>query len=205
MIIGAKYKICKRLGSGVFDKCQTQKFVLSEARSTKAKTRTKRRGGMSEYGAELIEKQKARFMYGLSERQFGKYVRNAVEKKGSDSIGALIGSLESRLDNVIYRLGFAKTRRQARQLVSHGHITIAGRKVTIPSYAVAAGDKIGIREGSKARTFFVGLGERLGESAAPSWLAVDAKKLEGSVIKMPEALTGELVFDPKIIIQFYSR
>lgn len=204
MIVGAKYKICKRLGSGVFEKCQTQKFVLSEARTAKSKT-GKRRGSLSEYGGELLEKQKARFMYGLSERQFGNYVNAAVERRGADSVEGLLSSLESRLDNVVYRLGFAKTRRQARQLVSHGHITVNGRKVTVPSYGVEAGDKIGVREGSKARTFFVDLSERLSEVSTPSWLSVDPKRLEGSVVKAPEISAGELVFDPKIIIQFYSR
>src|SRR6185503_19359046 len=117
MIIGPKYKICKRLGASVFEKCQTQKFQISEARNPRI-TRSKRTGG--DFAAQLLEKQKARFTYGLSESQFARYVQEAIEKRGKDSIAGLMTRLESRLDNVVFRAGLVKTRRAARQLVSHG-------------------------------------------------------------------------------------
>lgn len=206
MIIKAKYKICKRLGSGVFEKCQTQKFTLSEARGGKViGDKKKRRKGASEFGGQLLEKQKARYTYGLSERQFGNYVKASVEKKGADSVKTLVTALESRLDNVVYRLGIAKTRRLARQLVSHGHITVNGRRVSIPSYRVTQGEKIGIREGSKARTYFQGMAERLAGITTPGWLSLDPMKQEGTVVRAPEQKGEELLFDPAIVIQFYSR
>src|SRR5690348_2193115 len=128
MLLGPKYKICKRLGASVFEKCQTQKFQLAEARAPR-KTRG-RRGG-SDFGTQLLEKQKARFTYGLSESQFSRYVHEAMEKKGKDSVIGLLTRLESRLDNVIYRAGFVKTRRAARQMVSHGHVLVNGRRVNV--------------------------------------------------------------------------
>jgi small subunit ribosomal protein S4 len=133
MIIGPKYKICKRLGASVFEKCQTQKFQLAEARAPR-KTRGKRGGG-SDFGAQLLEKQKARFTYGLSESQFSRYVHEAMEQKGDSARGTCF-RLESRLDNVVFRAGFVKTRRAARQLVGHGHVMVNGRRMNIPSYKV---------------------------------------------------------------------
>src|SRR3989344_3987742 len=108
MLIGPKYKICKRLGASVFEKCQTQKFQLAEARAPR-KIRSKRGG--SDYGQQLIEKQKARFTYGLTETQFSRYVREAMSARGKDSSAGLLSRLESRLDNAVYRAGFVKTRR----------------------------------------------------------------------------------------------
>src|SRR5581483_8756571 len=130
MLIGPKYKICKRLGSSVFEKCQTQKFQLAADRAPR---KTKGRRGGSDYGAQLIEKQKARFTYGLSEAQFSRYVHEAMEIKGKDSAAGLLARLEARLDNVVYRAGFVKTRRAARQLVSHGHVTVGGKRLNVPS------------------------------------------------------------------------
>ena len=123
MIIGPKYKICKRLGGAVFEKCQTQKFTLAEARKKTTKSQGKRPNAMSDYKRQLLEKQKMRYTYGLSERQLSGYVAQSVEKSAHPG-DALMLRLESRLDNVVYRLGLAKTRRLARQMVSHGHILV---------------------------------------------------------------------------------
>lgn len=204
MIITTKYKICKRLGAGVFEKCQTQKFALAKERGALRAGKGKRRRTVSGYGTQLLEKQKARYSYGLSERQFRNYVLAAVEKRGADSVRTLIGNLESRLDNVVYRLGFAKTRRMARQLVSHGHIMVNGRRVTIPSYATKTGDVVSVRKESSASPLFASLGEEPGASS-PSWLTVDASKKEGVVKQAPAVDTGELLFDPVVVLQFYSR
>src|SRR5690606_40724543 len=124
MQTGPKYKICRRLGSHIYEKCQTQKFQLSEARKGKG-MRGGRRRNVSEYGEQLLEKQRVRFTYGLKERQFASYVKKAT---GTAAVPAeeLYQSLERRLDNVIYRLGLAPSRAYARQLVSHGHITVNG-------------------------------------------------------------------------------
>src|SRR6185312_6886566 len=148
MLVGPKYKICKRLGSSVFEKCQTQKFQLAEARAPRRSSRPKRGGG-SDFGAQLLEKQKARFTYGLSESQFARYVHEAMERKGVAAEG-LLSRLEGRLDNVVFRAGLVSTRRAARQIVSHGHIMVNGKRMTIPSHLVTKGDTVSVREGSKA-------------------------------------------------------
>ena len=206
MKLGPKYKICKRLGAGVFEKCQTQKFALSEARNPRIKKSGGMRGGGSNFGVQLLEKQKARFTYGISERQFFRYVKEAMERKGSDSSRDLVSRLEARLDNVAYRAGYAATRRQARQLAAHGHLTINGRRVTTPSYKVEKGDVVAIREGSRTSPFFATVAEKALERVLPNWL----KQNEADVYSViatasPELAQTELQFDPAVIIQFYSR
>ncbi len=200
MIIGPKYKICKRLGASVFEKCQTQKFQLAETRSP----RRVKRGG-SEFGAQLLEKQKARFMYGLSERQFSRYVHEAMEKKGSDSTGTLLSRLESRLDNVVFRSGFTKTRRAARQAVSHGHITVNGRRVTIPSYCVTMGDVVAIRQESRISPLFANRKEVAVEQTLPMWLSGDESGFAVTIQARPGVGEAEAAFDAAKTIQFYSR
>lgn len=202
MIIGPKYKIAKRLGAPIFEKTQTQKFALSEARSARAKS--KRPGMMSDYKRQLIEKQKMRFSYGISEKQLQKYVNEAFEK-GSQPIVDLIGRLESRLDNVVYRLGFAKTRRLARQIVSHGHIIVNGKRLNIPSHKVRIGDIISVRENSKQSPLFVTLGESLASVQAKNWLTVDAKNLSGEKKSEPLYEASETQFDPQQVLEYYSR
>ncbi len=205
MKIGPKYKICKRLGASVFEKCQTQKFALAEARmGVKKKGKGGPRGG-SDFGVQLLEKQKARFTYGLSERQFARYVKESMEKKGADSAQALVARLERRLDNVAYRLGFAKTRRQARQLVSHGHITIDSRKMTIPSYEVKPGETVGVRTESRQSPLFKSLEESVAERRLPSWLVAKEGDLLSGQVKAEDVPSTELGFSPSVIIQFYSR
>lgn len=203
MKIGPKYKICKRLGSSVFEKCQTQKFQLAEARSPR-QTRTKRGGG-GDYGSQLLEKQKARFTYGLSESQFARYVGEAIGQRGADSAAGLLTRLESRLDNVVYRLGFVKTRRAARQLVSHGHVQINGRRVNIPSYAVSPGEKISIRQESRVSPLFVGRAEAVVETKLPVWLSLSEDGFEGEVTAAPGIEESTVPFNAAVIIQFYSR
>jgi small subunit ribosomal protein S4 len=141
MIIGPKYKIARRLGAPVFEKTQTQKFSVRSERKMKNRGFSKQK---SEFGQQLNEKQKARMYYGVSEKQFSKYVKEAISKKASKAVGLLFETLETRLDNLVYRLGFAQTRYQARQFVGHGHILVNGKKVTIPSYVVKQGDTISL-------------------------------------------------------------
>lgn len=204
MKVGPKYKICKRLGASVFEKCQTQKFALAEARGGVKKKPRGSRGG-SDFGAQLLEKQKARFTYGLTERQFSRYVKEAMEHRGADSAKALVERLERRLDNVAYRLGFAKTRRQARQLVSHGHVTVNGRRMTVPSHRVAAGDVVAVRTQSRQSPLFAGAEETLAERRLPSWLSSTEGDLLSGKVTTPEVGEGEFGFSPSVIIQFYSR
>ena len=148
MITKPKFKICRRLGPGVYDKCQTTKFSTS---SGKFSVGSKRPKALTEYGTQLIEKQKIRFSYGISERQLSNYVKKATHIKGAGTAVKFFEDIESRLDNVIYRMGLAPSRRGSRQMVSHGHFIVNDKRVTIPSYEVKPGDIIKIREGSKNR------------------------------------------------------
>lgn len=207
MIIGPKYKICKRLGASVFEKCQTQKFQLAEARSPRRMSRGSRTGG--DFGVQLIEKQKARLTYGLSESQFSRYAMEAMEQSGSAATG-LVDRLESRLDNVVFRSGFAPTRRAARQLVSHGHITIGRggsdrRRMTIPSYRVSIGETIAIRPESRVSPFFANRAERAAETKVPDWMQLGDGGFSVIIAAAPGARATDLAFDPGVIIQFYSR
>ena len=205
MKIGPKYKICKRLGSGVFDKCQTQKYSLVEERNKKTRGSSKRPRQMSEYGKQLIEKQKMRYTYGVAEKQLTRYVKEAIAKKDAKPATQLIENLESRLDNVVYRLGLANSRQMARQMVSHGHITINGRKVTIPSYRVSKDMKIGVREGSRGSVLFSNMSDKLRDHKNPSWISFNEKSLEGEVKGKPEIDKTELLFDIGSVLEFYSR
>lgn len=203
MIIGPKYKIAKRLGAGLFEKTQTQKFALSEARA--ARNRSQKRGGqMSDYKKQLFEKQKMRFSYGISEKQLSRYVHEAVEKSDAP-IKNLLERLESRLDNVVYRMGIAKTRRLARQMVSHGHILVNGTRLNIPSHKVKVGTTISIREGSKQSPLFTDMVERVADANTPSWVVFDAKKLTGEMKAVPTLERNETLFDPQLVLEYYSR
>ncbi len=206
MKIGPKYKICKRLGAQIFEKCQTQKFALSlENAAPKKKGKGGMRGGSS-FGVQLIEKQKARFTYGISESQFFRYVKEAMSRKGADSSKELVSRLEARLDNVVFRMGFAATRRQARQLVSHGHITVDGHRLTVPSYKVEKGNVIAIRTQSQQSPAFAEPNEKVASRALPNWLSsVEGNPYAIRIDGTPEAPDTQLQFDPAVIIQFYSR
>lgn len=203
MKIGPKYKIARRLGDRIFPKTQTSKFTISgtEKRVT---SRRGRRGG-SEYGTQLIEKQKARYTYGVSEKQFSNYVKKARAKKGGNPASELSTFLESRLDNTVFRLGLVKSRQAARQAVSHGHIMVNGRRTRIPSYSVKAGDKIAVRPESRASGLFRDLSERLKEYTVPAWLSYDEEKWTGTVMALPQVLAGESTLNFSSILEFYSR
>lgn len=203
MIIGPKYKICKRLGASVFEKCQTQKFQLAEARAPRKISRGKRGGG-SDYGVQLLEKQKARFTYGLSESQFARYASDAMEQKGDSGL-ALVSKLESRLDNTVFRAGFVKTRRAARQLVSHGHVQVNGRRMNIPSYEVKVGETVSIREGSRTSPLFGNRAEAMLEVKVPGWLEVSPDGYSLTQKTRPALTLTEVPFNAAVIIQFYSR
>jgi small subunit ribosomal protein S4 len=202
MKIGPKFKIAKRLGAPIFAKTQTQKFALSDARGGRVNKR--RPGQMSDYKRQLLEKQKMRFTYGLSEKQLRRYVDEAVEKS-HQPIALLMCRLESRLDNVAFRLGLAKTRQMARQMVAHGHLTVNGRKMTIPSHKVNEGDVISVRNGSRESIVFTTLPETHEAAGIPTWLSFDLKKLEGTVQSAPVYDPTESLFDPEQVLEYYSR
>jgi small subunit ribosomal protein S4 len=202
MIIGPKFKICRRLGSGVFDKCQSQKFMVSEARHSKGGRRGRRKQP-SEYGLQLIEKQKIRFTYGLSEKQLSNYVKKAVVAKGIPASDKLFELLETRLDNVVYRTGLAHTRPLARQMVSHGHFLVNGKRTTVPSFTVKEGDVISLREGSKTSTLFTNAAAKLEKFKSPVWLSFDVKKMEAKITGRPK--NEDTFLDFNTVLEFYSR
>lgn len=202
MITGPKYKIARRLGAPIFEKTQTQKYALHLERKGKKRGFSKPK---SEYGLQLIEKQKARFIYGLGERQFSNYVKEALLKKTSNASQTIFEFLELRLDNVVYRLGFSTTRGGARQIVSHGHISINGKRVNTPSLRVKIGDKIEINGRSMSKPLFANLDEKIKNVTVPAWLKFDAGKRAVEVQGMPQYVKTENMFDLNTVIEFYSR
>ena len=163
------------------------------------------RSRVSGFGLQLREKQKAKIMFGVRERQFRNYFDKAIEMEGDTGL-SLVRLLETRLDNVVYRLGFAQTRRQARQFVGHALFTVNGRTLNVPSYTVRIGDVIALKDIKKKKGMVADMAKRLEAIKHPSWLTADAAALTGKVLSMPTAdeLKQE-VFDPKLIVEFYSR
>jgi small subunit ribosomal protein S4 len=203
MKTGPKYKIARRLGPTVFEKTQSQKFAISAEK--KAGNKKGRPRGASEFGKQLLEKQKVRMTYGLSEKQFANYVNAAMEEHGANPSESLHRMLELRLDSIVYRLGLAKTRRFARQMVSHGHITVNGKKTTIPSQRIHAGDVVAVRDGSKSSAMYEGFAERFAERPLASWLKWDAKDMKGGVQDMPSMASADPAGDLGAVLSFYSR
>lgn len=200
--IKSKYKIAKRLGAGIFEQTQTQKFALVETRKPAAKGR---RRAPSDYGRQLLEKQRVRFTYGITEKQLANYAKAAFEE--ADPSSALFKALEMRADSAVYRAGLAPTRRAARQMVSHGHVTVGGKRITTPSYRLRPGDTIAVREGSKASALFAGLADtdKAERRTVPSWITVDLTALAASVGDEPTYSTSETGLDFPTVFEFYSR
>ena len=171
-------------------------------------TRRKPKGNMrrkqSEYATQLNEKQKVKFIYGVLEKQFHRYYERAERKNGITG-ELLLQELERRLDNVVYRLGFANSRRQARQLVNHGHFTVNGNRVNIPSYLIKTGDVVAVCEKSVSNAFFKGLKEADAFVAAPKWLDRDKNTLQGKVIAMPTQADIDFDIAVHLIVELYSK
>lgn len=200
LIVKSKFKIAKRLGAAIFEKTQTQKFALSETRAKKPRGRAG-----SDFGKQLLEKQRVRYTYGLAERQLSKYAHAAFEEK--DPSLQLYRALEMRADGVLYRAGFASTRRAARQAVSHGHVTINDVRITTPSVRLRKGDVLKIREGNRKSPLYAGLAESKGENtrAVPQWLSVDVNLLRVEVTGEPQYNVVEVGLDLPTVFEFYSR
>lgn len=203
--VKSKYRIAKRLGAGVFDNTQTQKFALSEARSKAGKKPRGGRGGGGDYGKQLLEKQKVRYTYGLSEKQLSNYAAKAFE--ASLPAKALHQALEARADSVVYRAGLASTRRAARQVVNHGHIVVNGTRITSPAHHLRAGDVIAVREGSRTSPLFAGLAEAKAENtrSVPSWIKVELEPLRATIEGEPSYDPNETGLDYATVFEFYSR
>ncbi len=163
-----------------------------------------RRTKISEYGLQLREKQKAKFLYGISEKQFRKYFKEASRKEGNTG-EILIKLIEQRLDNVVYRMGFATTRRFARQLTNHGHILVNGKRVDIPSYRVKAGDKVEVREKSKNNPQIQRALELTNQTGIVDWVDVDKDKVFGIFTRLPERSEIVIPVEERLIVELYSK
>lgn len=194
-------KASRRYGT---DLLQSEKSVLVKRNYPPGIHGPKRQGRLSEYGLQLKEKQIARFTYGIMERQFANYYKKAINQKG-DTGENLMQLLEMRLDNAVYRLGFAKTRRQARQLVNHGFFLVNGTKADIPSYQVRTKDEITIKESKQATKAFADIDKRLEKYQTPAWLHLDLKNRTGKVVSKPSITDVEQTFSPRLIVEYYSR
>ena len=159
---------------------------------------------ISEYGLQLREKQKAKFIYGVLEKPFRNYYKKADRMKGMTGANLMI-MLETRLDNVIFRLGFARTRQEARQIVDHKHVLVNGKQVNIPSYLVKAGDTIEIKENKKGSQRYKDILEATGSNMVPEWLDVDAENLKGSVKELPAREAIDVPVDEMLIVELYSK
>ena len=159
---------------------------------------------MSEYGLQLREKQKAKFIYGVLEKPFRNYYKKAKQMSGMTGENLMV-LLESRLDNVIFRMGFARTRREARQIVDHKHVLVNGKQVNIPSYLIKAGDVIEIKEAKKSSTRYKEIVEVTGGRMVPDWLEVDAEALKGTVKELPNREAIDVPVDEMLIVELYSK
>ena len=207
--IGATCKLCRREGAKLFlkgDRCSSPKCAFERRpypggqHGPQAQFRRKE----SDYGRQLRAKQKARRVYGVMERQFRRYFAEASQHRGMTGANLLI-MLESRLDSVVYRLGFASSRSQARQLVRHGHFDVNGHKVDIPSYLVRLGDVVSVRPSSRQNAFFRTLVEDLEHRAAPEWLTRDDEALSGRVLALPARADVSTDIQEQLIVEYYSR
>ncbi|MGD0576962.1 MAG: 30S ribosomal protein S4 [Candidatus Staskawiczbacteria bacterium] len=203
-------RTCRRLGQKLFlkgERCFSAKCALTRRAYAPGPQKKRRGGAPSEYKKSLEEKQTLKKWYGLSEKQFKKYVKETLEKMGKvDDVSAeLIRRLEKRLDNVIFRLGFAKSRIMARQLVSHGYFSINGKPVNIPSYQLEKDDTVSVKENKKAKGVLKELSETLKKQEVPSWLQLNKEKLEAKTIGEPSLDEVKPPAEISLIFEFYSR
>ena len=214
--IGPVCKLCRREGDKLFlkgDRCFTPKCSFEKRdfapgqhgrMASRGGGRGNRRGRESDYGRQLRAKQRARRVYGLMERQFRRYYKVSLKRRGLTGLN-LLQILESRLDNVIYRLGFASSRAQARLLVTHGHFIVNGRRTDVPSMLLKDGDEIAIRDGSQGLTYFKELNTFAESRTAPEWLSRDIKKMAGVVQRLPERAEIDGSLNEQLIVEYYSR
>ena len=203
---GPVCRLCRREGTKLFlkgDRCTSGKCAL-DRRSTAPGQHGAANKKMREYGMQMREKQKTRRYYGVLERQFVNYFEEADRKEGMTGEN-LICLLERRLDNVVYRMGFAASHKEARQLVLHGHFTLNGKKVNIPSIIVSAGDVIAVKENFRDSAKCKELAEKLQTKTAPKWLDVDKTNLTAKVVALPQRDDVDYDFNEQLIVEFYSK
>ena len=204
---GAVCRLCRREGQKLFlkgDRCYTDKCALERRSYAPGQHGNARNKKLSEYGVQLREKQKARRYYGVLESQFAEYFEMASKRKGMTGEN-LLAILESRLDNVVYRLGFAMSRAEARQLVRHGHFTVNGKKVNIPSYLVSVGETVELKESSRSLDKFKGSLEANASRVVPKWLDMDKTHNVAKVVAVPAREDIDLPIEEHLIVELYSK
>ena len=208
--IGPVCRLCRREGEKLFlkgQRCFTPKCAFERRGfppGDHGRDAQFRRRRLSDYSRQLREKQKTRRVYGVTERQFRRFYQDALRRRGMTGEN-LLQTLERRLDNIVFRLGFAVNRAQARVLVNHGHFNVNGRRTDVPSMLVRPGDVIEVRLGSRSRTYFKELPDLAESRTAPRWLDRDLKMLSGKVLQMPERRDIDASLNEQLIIEFYSR
>ncbi len=203
---GPACRLCRRVGEKLFlkgERCFTPRCAI-ERRRTSPGDHSGRRRRVSDRGVQLKEKQKARYMHGVMEKQFRRYMELAFKKPGVTG-RYLLELLERRFDNAVYRLGFADSRRQARQLVTHGHFTINERKTNIPSFMLRQGDVISWIESHKEKDFYKALTDGIPKRPVPSWLTLDIDHMTGTVATLPADDDLDASIDTRLIVEYYSR
>ncbi len=201
-------RVSRRLGEKFFFKAErdaTPKSAMIRRPYPPGMHGKRTRRSSSEFAVELAEKQKIRYMYGLSDKTLRKYTREAARAKGKTKTQAVFEFLERRLDNVVYRLGFAPTRRIARQIVSHGHILLNGKAARTPSILVKTGDTVAIKESSRKAQTFENLGLRLKKYQPPGWLSFKSEELDGEIKRMPTEGDAFITQNLSKVIEYYSR
>lgn len=204
---GPVCRLCRREGEKLYlkgDRCYTEKCAIDRRAYAPGQHGQGNRKKLSEYGLQLREKQKARRIYGILERQFGNYFDKAERQKGITGEN-LLRLLERRLDNVVFRLGFASSRVEARQLVKHNHFTINGQKVNIPSMLVKVGDVIQVKEKSMEAVKFQEIKESIAHKTPPAWLELDKNNLAGKVLALPNRDQIDVPIEDHLIVELYSR
>ena len=202
----AKCRLCRREGSKLYlkgDRCYTDKCAIAR-RAYAPGQHGQGRKKASGYGIQLREKQKVRRIYGILEKQFRAYFEEAERQKGVTGEN-LLRLLELRLDNVVYRMGFGDSRAEARQLVRHGHFTVNGKKVNIPSYQTGLNDLIAVKPGSKSTEKFKELAENAAGKTAPQWLSINTEMMEARIVALPAREDIDLPIEEHLIVEFYSR
>lgn len=203
---GASCKLCRREGQKLFlkgERCYGGKCALSR-RAYAPGQHGQARKKLSEYGVQLREKQKAKRFYGVLESQFRSYFETAARKKGITG-EVLLQLLETRLDNVVYRMGFGSTRAESRQLVTHGHFTVDGKRVNIPSYQAKVGEAIEVTQGSRKSIRFKEILDMTGSKVVPKWIEVDQENLKGRVVALPDREDIDLPVQEHLIVELYSK
>jgi len=202
--LGPKLKLSRREGTDLFLKSGVRAIDSKCKLETAPGQHGARKGRLSDYGLQLREKQKVRRIYGVLEKQFRNYYKEAARLKGNTGEN-LLQLLEQRLDNVVYRMGFASTRAEARQLVSHKSILVNGRVVNIPSYVITPEDTVVIREKSKTQARIIAALELAEQREKPTWVEVDGKKMEGSFKRLPERSDLSADINEQLIVELYSK